>query len=215
MSRVEAANEPVLITPSLVMAMPFGLTSSTVPGALMVPAIEDGVLPVTRLSVADDALGWLKLTVFPCPTENECQSMTARLDDWLTFTVLAFGELMLALPAATEPPVGSCPAWARVGPNVKANTAQRLIARSVHDTDARRHDRCPARHAADPTTPVFFDIRKFPHAPNAQCWLTFCYLIDVVKGGGACEKWILRIVTIDQPDNGERTTPKHLKRPEK
>ena len=57
MSSVEAANEPTLTAPVLVMAMPFGLTRSTVPGALMVPAMLDGVDPVTRLSVAAAALG--------------------------------------------------------------------------------------------------------------------------------------------------------------
>ena len=57
MPRVEAENEPVLITPLLVMAMPFGLTSSTVPGALMVPAMLEGVELVTRLSVAAEAPG--------------------------------------------------------------------------------------------------------------------------------------------------------------
>ena len=39
MPSVEAANEPVLTTPDFVMTIPLGLTSSTVPGALMVPAI--------------------------------------------------------------------------------------------------------------------------------------------------------------------------------
>ena len=43
MFKVEAANDPVLITPLLVISMPFGLTRITVPGALMVPAIHDGV----------------------------------------------------------------------------------------------------------------------------------------------------------------------------
>jgi hypothetical protein len=41
-----------------------------VPGALMVPAIEEGVELVTRFNVADDAPGWLKLTVPPVPIEN-------------------------------------------------------------------------------------------------------------------------------------------------
>ncbi len=59
------------MTPLLVMAMPFGLTSSTVPGALIVPAMLDGVEPSTRLSVADEEFAWLKLTVPPWPTENE------------------------------------------------------------------------------------------------------------------------------------------------
>src|SRR5262245_61426851 len=82
MSSVDAANEPTLTTPVLVMAMPFGLTSSTVPGALMVPAMVEGVEPSTRFSVADDELGWLKLTVPPCPTENDCQLMIAWLVLW-------------------------------------------------------------------------------------------------------------------------------------
>src|SRR5262249_59903543 len=45
---VEATNEPVLMTPDFVMAIPFGLTSMTVPGAVIVPAIDDGVELVTR-----------------------------------------------------------------------------------------------------------------------------------------------------------------------
>ncbi len=77
MPSVEAINEPALTTPDLVMVIPLGFTSTTVPGALMVPAIDDGVEPVTRFSVADDALGWLKLTVPPLPTENEFQLMMA------------------------------------------------------------------------------------------------------------------------------------------
>src|SRR5947209_18063919 len=107
MSSVEAANEPTLTTPLLVMAMPFGLTSSTVPGALIWPAILDGVAPVTRFSVADAAFGWLKLTVPPWPTENDCQFRMARSLAWLMLRVPAFGALIVALPAATEPPVGS------------------------------------------------------------------------------------------------------------
>src|SRR5437773_10632760 len=107
MLSVEAANEPVLITPDLVIAMPFGLTSSTVPGALMVPAIHDGVLPVTRLSVELAALGWLKLTMPLRESENEFQLMIAWPVDWLTLSVLALGWTIVALPAVTAPPVGS------------------------------------------------------------------------------------------------------------
>src|SRR5262244_1974925 len=70
---VEATNEPVLMTPDLVMAMPFGFTSITVPGALMVPAMEEGVELVTRFNVADDAPGWFFFFVAPAPTENVFQ----------------------------------------------------------------------------------------------------------------------------------------------
>jgi hypothetical protein len=77
MPSVEATNEPVLMTPDLVMAIPFGFTSITVPGALIVPAMEDGVELVTRFNVADAAPGWLKLTVPPVPTENVFQLMMA------------------------------------------------------------------------------------------------------------------------------------------
>ena len=57
MFSVEAANDPTLTVPVGVMAIPFGLTSSTVPGALIDPAMLDGVAPVTRFNVADDAPG--------------------------------------------------------------------------------------------------------------------------------------------------------------
>ena len=80
MSRVEAANEPTLTVPVGVMAMPFGLTSSTVPGAVIAPAMVEDVVPVTRLSVAAELLGWLKFTRLPAPTENEFQSMIARFE---------------------------------------------------------------------------------------------------------------------------------------
>src|SRR5947209_6914643 len=106
MSSVDAANEPTLTTPLLVIAMPLGLTSSTVPGALIWPAMVDGVAPVTRFSVADAALGWLKLTVPPLPTENESQLRIARALDWLMLRVPGFGALIVALPAVTELPVG-------------------------------------------------------------------------------------------------------------
>ncbi len=77
MPSVEAANEPVLTTPDLVMTMPLGLTSSTVPGALMVPAMVEGVLLVTRFRVDELAPGWRKLTVLPWPIEKVCQLMIA------------------------------------------------------------------------------------------------------------------------------------------
>jgi hypothetical protein len=80
----------------------------------------EGVEPVTRLSVADEAPGWLKLTVPPLPTENDCQLTMAWFDDWLMLSVPARGELMLALPAATEPPVGSVCANAAPLPPVSA-----------------------------------------------------------------------------------------------
>ena len=57
MSSVEAANEPTLTVPVGVIAMPFGLTSSTVPGAVIAPAMVEDVVPVTRFSVAADAPG--------------------------------------------------------------------------------------------------------------------------------------------------------------
>ena len=34
-----------------------------------------------RAYVADDALGWSKVTALPCPTENQFQLMTARFGD--------------------------------------------------------------------------------------------------------------------------------------
>src|SRR5262249_56509880 len=54
---VEATNEPVLMTPDLVMAIPFGFTSTTVPGPLIVPAIEDGGELGTGFNVAAERPG--------------------------------------------------------------------------------------------------------------------------------------------------------------
>ena len=58
MSSVEATKPPAAeILPVDEMAMPLGLTRNTWPVALSCPAIDEGVLPVTRLSAAEDVAG--------------------------------------------------------------------------------------------------------------------------------------------------------------
>src|SRR2546421_10228618 len=41
---------------------PFGLLRKTWPLAVMRPKMSDGLLPRTRLTVSEEALGWLKFT---------------------------------------------------------------------------------------------------------------------------------------------------------
>ena len=66
----------------------------------------DGAEPVTRLRIADEALGWTKLTEAPCPTEKPCQLTTAFWLDCVTFICVAEGCAIVTLPAATLPWVG-------------------------------------------------------------------------------------------------------------
>src|ERR1700738_2060954 len=75
----------------------------------------EGVAPVTRLRIADDALGCAMLTAEPCPIEKPCQLTTALWLDWVMFICLAEGCAIATLPAATLPPVGSVCACANPG----------------------------------------------------------------------------------------------------
>jgi hypothetical protein len=84
---------------------PDWFTSTTWPFAVILPAICDGLGPVTRLSVIALALGWLKLTLCGLPTSKLCQLTAARGLDWL-IVVLAGVWLIAAPPATTTPPVG-------------------------------------------------------------------------------------------------------------
>ena len=92
----------------------------TWPLALSAPLITLVSLPMTRFSVAEAALGWLKLTVSCAPIENPCQLMTALLEDWLMLVVVP-DCWMPAEPATTEPPVG--PASAGRGSSISAPIA--------------------------------------------------------------------------------------------
>jgi hypothetical protein len=51
--------------------------------ALIWPAMVEAVEPVTRLSVALPASGWLKVTPCPAATSKLCQLMMALALDWL------------------------------------------------------------------------------------------------------------------------------------
>jgi hypothetical protein len=62
--------------------------------------------PITRLSVAEAADGWMNFVTSPEPIEKSLQFMIARLDAWVTTTVAGLEAVMVADPAATTPPVG-------------------------------------------------------------------------------------------------------------
>ena len=71
------------------------------------------MLPVTRFSVAEAALGWVNTTLLPWLTEKLVQLITARALVWATVVMVpAAFVVMLAVPCATMPPTGSVPAWA-------------------------------------------------------------------------------------------------------
>src|SRR5438874_341137 len=102
--------------------MPFGLTSTTWPFAVIRPAMSDGSPPRTRLTASEDEEGCAKLVCSPAPTEKLRQSMTARLLDWLTSSREGLVCTIWALPPTTTPPCGLAKA-AAVNPAAKTNSA--------------------------------------------------------------------------------------------
>ena len=132
--RVEPTKPPPTLTvPLLVMAMPLGLTRKTCPLALIWPAMLEGVEPVTRFSVAEEALGCWKVTLPPCPTEKLFQSIIARpVVCWMVSALFARCVIM-AVPAVTEAPFGKV--CARAG---KALTTAATRATTCAGSEARR-----------------------------------------------------------------------------
>src|SRR5687767_7443561 len=70
--------------------------------------MDDGSLPVTRLSTTEVAAGWTNCTEAPCPIEKPRQLMMALSVPWLMTCRPASTLRMVADPPATVPPVGSC-----------------------------------------------------------------------------------------------------------
>ena len=64
---------PVCTLPVEVIAIPLGLIRYTDPFAVICPAMVEVVPPVTRLSVADCASGWRKMTLLPAATSKLVQ----------------------------------------------------------------------------------------------------------------------------------------------
>ena len=92
-------NPAAFTLPVAVIRIPLGLTRNTRPLAVICPAISLVVLPVTRLSSADVAPGWLMSTRPPAPTEKLCQLMIARSLVWVICIAPAEGFAMVAAPA--------------------------------------------------------------------------------------------------------------------
>src|SRR5690242_17509485 len=86
--------------------MPLVLTRNTWPLAVMLPKMDEASPPTTRFSTTEELLGWMNCTYWLLPTENCCQLMMARWEDWSMMVWLAFGLVMVAEPATTWPPVG-------------------------------------------------------------------------------------------------------------
>src|SRR5271157_4235394 len=98
------ATKPAVLTVDVpVMRMPFELMRKTLPLALRAPCSTLCSLPITRLRVIDEALGWLKLTVSEGAVLKLCQLMEALFVDWLMFVVVPDWP-MAAAPVVTTPP---------------------------------------------------------------------------------------------------------------
>src|SRR5438045_5111114 len=85
---------------------PFGLVRKTWPLEVRRPKISDGLVPVTRFSATEEALGWLKLTQALEPIEKLSHCRIALLVPWSTCSLFGL-YVSVALPAVTRPPVGS------------------------------------------------------------------------------------------------------------
>ena len=110
-SRLEAKNPLVLMDPDAVMRIPFGLMRPTRALETSCPAISDGMLPITRLSTAELAFGWMKLVICPVEIENDCQSITVRSVAVVMFSALP-AVSNVAPPTATCAPSGFAPTMA-------------------------------------------------------------------------------------------------------
>ena len=75
---VDATSPPTSTWAVRPKRMPFGLSSTTCPLAVIWPKMAEGSGPSTRLSVIELLLGCWKRTVSPAATLNERQSMAAR-----------------------------------------------------------------------------------------------------------------------------------------
>jgi hypothetical protein len=82
---------------------PLELIRKTWPLACSAPSITLRSLPITRLRMTAEALGWLKFTVSRAPTLKLCQSMAALWDAW-SMVVTAPLWPMVAVPLVTTRP---------------------------------------------------------------------------------------------------------------
>jgi len=102
---VEATKAAVSIRAPWPTTIPFGLISRTWPFEVSAPCSSEGSLPVTRLSVAALTEGCTKLIVSPGFSETPVQLMMVRCVLVVICVVAPVVEIV-ALPAATVPPVG-------------------------------------------------------------------------------------------------------------
>ena len=126
MPNEEATKPPTLTWAPWPTKTPLGFNTNTWPLALMLPRMLLRSAPVTRLSVAEVLLGWLKRTDSSAPTEKLRQLMTARSVLWLMVVAVPLW-LMLAAPRATEPPSGP----AKAGPTKPSQAAATAAAKAL------------------------------------------------------------------------------------
>ena len=85
--------------------MPLGLTKNTLPLAVKLPRMLEGLAPTTRLSATELLLGCTNWTDSPALMPKLCQLMMA-LDVDCVITILPGAPPIVAEPAATTPPAG-------------------------------------------------------------------------------------------------------------
>src|SRR5262245_53334966 len=106
MSEVVAIRPPTLTCAPWPNSTPLPLMIQTLPLAVRLPLMADGVVPCTRFKVIAALLGCWKLTLLPAPTPKLCQLISAFWLDWLMSVLELDGLLIVAEPDATDPPVG-------------------------------------------------------------------------------------------------------------
>ena len=106
MSAVVATRPPTLTCAPAPNSTPLGLTMKTRPLAVIDPSIREASVAPTRLSVTALASGCANVTLCPAPTSNPCQLMIARALAWSIRVAPGFA-VIVAVPAATMPPIGS------------------------------------------------------------------------------------------------------------
>jgi hypothetical protein len=87
----------------------------------------EGVVPMTRLSAIEELPGWLKVTDEPLAMEKSCQVRITLSVDWLMIVDVDVGDVIVAEPATTLPPVGRPPA--RATTEVRSAVKRQLVPR--------------------------------------------------------------------------------------
>src|SRR4051812_40037220 len=159
MLRLVATSPPTSTCAVLPKSTPLGLTRNTWPLAVRRPRISEPPDElVTRFSTTEEELGCAKLTLAPDPILKLDQLMIACWVPW--FTPMREPDwVIVALPAATCPPLGSA-----AGSSAYAGHAPNATSMLAANTLSRGSDRWSRARVTVGVSEVFYCLQPEPRA---------------------------------------------------